>query len=102
MSYTIEQMMADHGVTQTEVDLIKARMFKETRLYELKEARKVGGLTQKQLAHMLGVSQNRISRLESGGIDKVEVRTLRRYLEAIGGDLWIDALMPDGSTLRLL
>lgn len=102
MSYSIEQMMADHDVTQTEVDPVKDRMMEETRTYELREARKAQALTQKQLAHTLGVSQNRISRLESGGVDKAEIRTLRKYLEAIGGTLQVNALMPDGRTLRLV
>lgn len=102
MSHTIEQMMADHDVTQEEVDAFKRRMTEETRTYELKEARKAQALTQKQLAHTLGVSRNRISRLEAGGVDKVEVRTLRKYLEAIGGRLQVNALMPDGRTLRLV
>lgn len=91
-----------HDVTQEEVDAIKRRMTAGTRTYELKEARKARALTQKQLAHTFGVSRNRIGRLESGGVDKAEVRTLRKYMDAIGGRLQVNALMPDGRTLRLL
>ena len=72
------------------------------RLYELKEARKQQDVTQKQLAERMGVSQKRVSSLESGDVDKTEIRTLRRYLDAIGGRLQVNAIMPDGRTLQLV
>lgn len=50
----------------------------------------------------MGVSQKRVSSLESGDVDKTEIRTLRRYLDAIGGRLQVNAIMPDGRTLQLV
>ena len=102
MSYTIEQFMSDSGVTRAEVDEAKDRMLEEMRVYELKEARKSRNLTQKQLAKNMGVSQKRVSTLESGDVDHVEVSTLKRSLEGIGGTLQVMADLPDGRRLQLV
>ncbi|PWG65675.1 helix-turn-helix domain-containing protein [Bifidobacterium callitrichidarum] len=102
MSYTLEQFKADHNLDEQEIARAQERMLDEIRLYELKEARKAQDLTQKTIAERMGVSQKRISTLESGDVDKTEVSTLRRYLEAIGGKLQITALMPDGRKLQLV
>lgn len=102
MSYTPEQFAADSGISRAEINEAKNRLLEEVRLYELKEARKQQDVTQKQLAERMGVSQKRISTLESGDVDKTEIRTLRRYLDAIGGKLQVNAIMPDGRTLQLV
>lgn len=102
MSYTLDQFMVDHSITQDKINPIKERMLKEIRAYGLKAARKTRNLTQKQLAHTLGISRKSISRIESGDIDKIEVRILRKYLETVGGQLQVSALMPDGRTLQLI
>lgn len=102
MSYTLEDFKADHGLDQREIDARKTSLLEEMRLYELKEARKEQDVTQKQLAERMGVSQKRVSVLESGDVDHTEIRTLKRYVQAIGGTLRISALMPDGRTLQLV
>lgn len=102
MSYTPEQFAADSGISRAEIDAAKERLLEEIRLYELKETRKEQAMTQKQLAKRMGVSQKRISVLESGDVDRTEVRTLKKYLQAIGGRLQISAVMPDGRTLQLV
>ena len=102
MSYTLEDFKADHDLDQKTIDERKEQLLEEMRLYELKEARKQQDVTQKQLAERMGVSQNRVSSLESGDVDKTEIRTLRRYLDAIGGRLQVNAIMPDGRTLQLV
>lgn len=56
------------------------------KLAELRQAKK---LTQKQMAKRLRIDQSNISRIERGGFDSVEIRTLRRYAEALGGELEI-------------
>ena len=101
MSYTLEDFKADHDLDQKTIDERKEQLLEEMRLYELKEARKQQDVTQKQLAERMGVSQKRVSSLESGDVDKTEIRTLRRYLDAIGGRLQVNAIMPDGRTLQL-
>jgi transcriptional regulator with XRE-family HTH domain len=56
------------------------------KLAELRQAKK---LSQTHMAKKLKIDQSNISRIERGGFDKVEVRTLRRYVEALGGELEI-------------
>lgn len=102
MSYTLEQFKTDHNLDQEEIDKTKNRLLEEMRVYELKEARKARDVTQKQLAEKMGVSQKRVSILESGDVDRTEIRTLRRYLQAIGGQLQVNAILPDGQSLQLV
>jgi len=51
---------------------------------QLAEARYMAGLTQAEMAERLGVSQAQVSRIEQRGYDAHTVRTLRRYVEALG------------------
>ncbi len=51
---------------------------------QLVEARHAAGLTQAELAERLGVSQAQVSRIEQRGYDAHTLRTLRRYIEALG------------------
>lgn len=50
---------------------------------------------------VMGVSQNRISRMENGDLDAMSVSSIRRYIEAVGGKLTMTAVLPTG-TVRLL
>jgi transcriptional regulator with XRE-family HTH domain len=52
-------------------------------------------LTQVELAERLGVSQNRVSRLERGDIERVRIDTLARYVESLGGSLHIEMRVGD-------
>lgn len=62
------------------------------RLAQLREER---GLTQVQVAERMGISQPRVSQLEKGDIDQMEVDTIRRYVAAVGGRLKIIADFDD-------
>ncbi|MER6946916.1 helix-turn-helix transcriptional regulator [Nonomuraea sp. NPDC000554] len=53
--------------------------------YHLKELRKSLGKTQAEIAATLGVSQSRISQIENGDLDAMELETLRAYAAALGG-----------------
>ncbi len=59
----------------------------------LRQLRKSLGLTQKQLAHTLGVSQSSLSQLESR--NDFQLTTLRRVVNAMGGELDVIARFPD-------
>ncbi len=59
----------------------------------LTAAREQQGLTQKQVAESLGVSQANISRIEHE--DDLYLSTLREYVEALGGELQIKAVFED-------
>lgn len=52
-------------------------------------------LTQVELAAELDVSQNRVSRIERGDINKTQVDTLRGYVEALGGKLRLEVQVGD-------
>jgi DNA-binding XRE family transcriptional regulator len=63
-------------------------------LDELREARE---LTQTQLAQVLQVSQGAVSKVERR--TDMYISTLRSYVRAIGGDLQIRAVFPEGEVL---
>lgn len=60
----------------------------------LAEIRKEAGFTQEQLAALLNIKQPSLSKLESQ--DDMQVSTLRRLIDALGGQLEIIAHMPGG------
>jgi DNA-binding XRE family transcriptional regulator len=55
--------------------------------HHLKELRKSLGKTQADVAATLGVSQSRISQIENGDIEAMELETLRAYAIALGGHM---------------
>jgi predicted XRE-type DNA-binding protein len=57
---------------------------------QLVEARQTTGLTQKQMAERLGVSQAQVARLEQEGYDSYTLNTLRRYVAALGDDYTLE------------
>lgn len=59
--------------------------------YQLAQLRKRKGLSQSAVAERMGISQPRVSKLEKGDLAQMEVDTLRRYVDAIGGHLRIMA-----------
>lgn len=61
----------------------------------LAEIRQAEGLTQEELATILGVKQPSLSRMESQ--DDMQVSTLQRLVQALGGELEIIAHMPNGA-----
>ncbi|MDG4584583.1 MAG: XRE family transcriptional regulator [Candidatus Competibacter sp.] len=60
----------------------------------LQELRKALDLTQQQMAALLGVNQAAVSKVESQ--TDMYVSTLRRFVEAMGGELRIVAHFPQG------
>ena len=57
---------------------------------QLVQARMDAGLTQVQMAKRLGVSQAQVARIEKRGYDAYTLKTLRRYVDAIGDGLAVD------------
>src|SRR5438309_10091426 len=51
---------------------------------QLVEARQAAGLTQEEVAKRLGVSQAQVARIEKRGYEAYTLRTLQRYVEALG------------------
>lgn len=90
MVLTPEQLLAKRPVDHERVDAQKDRMLSEVRAYRLRELREQLGLTQEQLAQRIGVGQRQVSKIESGDLDSARVGTIRKYLEAVGGELAIE------------
>jgi transcriptional regulator with XRE-family HTH domain len=67
------------------------RLIQEMALDELRAAR---ALTQKHLSTLLGVKQSAVSKLERRA--DMYVSTLRHFIEAMGGQLEIRAVFPEG------
>ncbi len=57
---------------------------------QLVEARQIAGLTQEEVAKRMGVSQAQVARIEKKGYDAYTLRTLRRYLEALGDQFTLE------------
>lgn len=51
---------------------------------QLVEARQAAGLTQRELAQKMGVSQAQVARIEKRGYDAYTLTSLRRYVQALG------------------
>lgn len=77
----------------------KARAASRTKVLladvHLQELRRARRLSQEELGERLGPTQPEVSKIE-GRVD-MYVSTLRRYVEAMGGELDIVARFPDGS-----
>jgi transcriptional regulator with XRE-family HTH domain len=74
---------------------LRAKLRAEVRAHRLAEIRQACGLDQSALAERLGVSQSRISEIERGELDRVEIATIRGYVEALGGEVEIVAKFVD-------
>lgn len=68
-----------------------ARMETEERAYKLREIREEQGVTQKELADRMSLTQPTISALESGDLDRSGLATLKAYVEALGGTVEVTA-----------
>ena len=68
----------------------------ELTMRELRKARKI---TQAALAKRLGIKQEQVSRIERR--TDMHLSTLRRTVEAMGGELTLVAKFPDGSPVKL-
>ena len=71
---------------------VKARTREMMAEMLLAEIRKSVGLTQEDLAAALGIKQPSLSKLENQ--DDMQISTLRRLIEALGGQLEIIAHLP--------
>lgn len=76
---------------------VQSRVNKTLESMPLAEIRKAVGLTQEQLADELEVGQSSISKIEHA--TDMYISTLRRFVQALGGELVIRATFPDGREL---
>jgi len=74
---------------------IRSEIEKEILEMNLSAVRELTGKTQREIADQVGASQSEISRTERRGDHLVS--TLRRYVEALGGELEVSARFGDRS-----
>ena len=65
----------------------------------LSQLRKARGLTQETMAELLGVSQAEVSKMERR--TELYVGTLRKFIEAMNGELVIGSLQRKGTTIMI-
>ena len=70
------------------------------KLKSLAQARTDVGLTQRQVAERMGVSQARVAAIEKSSPGRLELKTVAAYVAAIGGTLQLSAELrkPNGET----
>ena len=66
--------------------------------HQLAELRKSRGLTQQAVAEAMGVSQRRVSAIESGDLTHSQIGTLHAYIAALGGHITINAEFDEQTT----
>jgi len=79
------------ATTPQEVAAAASSLGTEIAGHQLSVLRKSRGLTQRQVAEIMGVSQRRVSAVERGDLDHSEISTLRSYIGALGGQVRIVA-----------
>ena len=97
---TPDEYITMRGISPELMEKARRATDEKIKAYELKQARKACDMTQSEIAAKMGVSQKRISDLENGRLDVVQVDTLRRYIAGLGGTLEIRAELPQ-ATIRL-
>lgn len=96
---SLKDMKAARPVDEAAVAGYREQMLRELRAYQLRELREATRQTQVEVARRLHVSQNRISALERGDIERTQIETLRKYAEALGGTLHVEVRIDDKSFL---
>ena len=81
---------------QIDTDPGRRARVEEYKAQMLGELRRELDLTQAALADRLNVTQENVSQIERGETD-IRLSTLRRYVEALGGQLEMRATFPDRS-----
>lgn len=96
----MHEYVRTRAISQDELDLAEVATREKIEAYRLAEARRARKMTQAEIARRMGVSQARVSELESGELGATRLDTLRRYVASLGGQLVVSAEWPDAS-LRL-
>lgn len=92
MAHKWSELEAKMGPERVAASRARARkMIEEMPLQQLRSARE---MTQTRLAELLEMDQGNVSKLEQR--TDMYLSTLRSYVEAMGGELEIRAVFPDG------
>ncbi len=92
----LDDYIKQRGITEQQMEQARRSTQAYIDAYNLREARKASNMTQVELARAMGVSQNRVSRMENGDINAMSLDTVRKYVEALGGHITLMADLPTG------
>lgn len=92
----LNKYLEKRGITDDQMNKARSETQAVIDAFNLKEARKVSNMTQVEVARVIGVSQNRVSRMENGDMNAMSIDSLRRYVAALGGNLTLVADLPSG------
>jgi transcriptional regulator with XRE-family HTH domain len=95
MARTLEDQLRERPIDPEELASMVADLRRQVRGARLREVRQAQGMTQVQVAAELHVAQNRVSQIERGDLDRSRIETVRRYVEALGGELTVEASFGD-------
>ncbi|MGV9671338.1 helix-turn-helix domain-containing protein [Gordonia sp. NPDC003504] len=84
---TLDDLRARRPGNRERIDRVRAQMNHDTAIYRLVQLRRDAGLVQKEVADIVGVGQNRVSRIEKGDLATTTGSTLQKYVEALGSEL---------------
>lgn len=76
------------------IDQVKSEVLREEAEYQVAELRRFLGVSQAELAEMIGKSQSAISQVESGQIS-LSIQLLRSIVTELGGELEIAAVFKE-------
>ena len=86
----IEEELLSDPRHRADIEREKAAILAADKLTRLRER---AGLSQTEVARSLGITQARVSKIERA--DAVQLSTLQRYVEALGGRLEVKAVFKD-------
>lgn len=93
MGKTLNEILAQlPDAERREIDNLTHQLELEYHLYQLREKL---NLTQRDLAQQMGISQPTVAAMEKRGQD-LKLITLKRYVEALGGEVKVDVRLADG------
>ncbi|WP_343551014.1 helix-turn-helix domain-containing protein [Pantoea sp.] len=96
---TLNEMLATlTPEQQQQVDERVSQMRLESQLYKLREQMQ---RTQRQQAEAMNIAQPSVAAIEARGVE-LKISTLKRYVEALGGELTLGVKMPGGTHVDLL
>ncbi len=78
-------------VDSSRADASRKGLHEAVQAQRLADIREAHGHRQSDVAALMGVSQARVSKLESGDLSHTELGTLQSYIAALGGELRVIA-----------
>ncbi|MFF2085277.1 helix-turn-helix domain-containing protein [Nocardia sp. NPDC058176] len=83
------------GYDKSRVAAVRKKMRSVERAYRLAELREAQQLNQTELGNKIGIGQRTVSKIEHGEIERSRIETIRKYVEALGGEIQVVARFGD-------